>query len=211
MYEYPKAVSKQSTKKILDQINNSLYKLNGKYVGFFCYIKYKNHNIPVLITTCKILEEDNNINVTINDEKINLEFEETKYLNKYYDLYIIELKNKNLEGLEILDIDDILYKENSEEIFSKETMYIIHYNNQNENCVTFGVVNNIINEKLMCSFNIKSNVNGSPIFNINNNKIIGIYKNNSKYYNNGIFFKFIINEFKEFKKSILLKKGYIMK
>jgi len=127
MYEYPKAVSKQSTKKILDQINNSLYKLNGKYVGFFCYIKYKNHNIPVLITTCKILEEDNNINVTINDEKINLEFEETKYLNKYYDLYIIELKNKNLEGLEILDIDDILYKENSEEIFSKETkiLYII--------------------------------------------------------------------------------------
>ena len=39
------------------------------------------------------------------------------------------------------------------------------------------------------------NSKNSFIFNLSNNKLIGIHKNNSKYYNKGIFFKLIINEF----------------
>ena len=35
----------------------------------------------------------------------------------------------------------------------------------------------------------------SPIFNITNNKLIGLYKGNLINYNKGLFFKFIIKEF----------------
>ena len=35
----------------------------------------------------------------------------------------------------------------------------------------------------------------SPIFNLSSNKVIGLYQNNNNYYNKGIFFNILINEF----------------
>ena len=61
--------------------------------------------------------------------------------------------------------------------------------------VSYGIINYINKAKLICSCNINSKANGSPIFNSSNNKLIGIYKNNSKIYIKGIFLQFIINQF----------------
>ena len=74
---YPIPVTIDSTKIILNQMENCICKINspnGKGTGFFCYIPYNNKNIPVFITNNhlideKIIKEKNNITVTINDDK----------------------------------------------------------------------------------------------------------------------------------------------
>ena len=58
---------------------------------------------------------------------------------------------------------------------------------------TYGIIKGINHEKFKYTGNINSKY--SLIFNLSNNKLIGIYTRKSKYYNEGIFFKFIINEF----------------
>ena len=148
----------------------------------------------------KYLSKNNNIKKKKNGELISIEFLYIKYLNKDYDLSIIEIQNNN--DLEILEIDDILYQNEPELYYNFESIYIIYYNkdNSNENNVTYGILNDIYNNELICSCNINSNNYRYPIFNLSNNKIIGLFINNSKYYNKGIFFKYIINEIiKEFK------------
>ena len=51
MAEYIKPITKQCTKKLLDQMDNYFYKINEKEgefsVGFFCHMNYKNKKIPV--------------------------------------------------------------------------------------------------------------------------------------------------------------------
>ena len=74
----------------------------------------------------------------------------------------------------------------------------------NDISISFGVINNINESKMRYSCNIKDNSNGSLIFNLSNNKLIGIHNNKSKYYNNGIFLKYIIKE-SENKNNIILE------
>ena len=220
MDKYPKPVTKQSTLKILSQIDNSFYKFKNKNektgFGFFCTIKYQNENILVLITNYELINEkylannNNNIDILIKDEIKTIEFGNTKYLNKSYDLSIIEIKQKEIDFVEILDIDNALYEKDSEILFNNESIYIIHCNKQNENCVSYGVINNLNNSYFLLSCNINSNSNGFPIFNLSRNKLIGIYKASSNYYNKGINFKFIIQEFiNEYKSSKIESKKMI--
>jgi len=210
MDKYPKPMTKNITQKILNQIGNSVYKINEKnrkfFTGFLCYIKYQNENIPVLITTYKGINEKylankNSVDISINNENIRLEFGNINYLNQSLDLSIIEIKENSYDNLKFLELDDCLYEKDSELLYYKETIYIIHYNDiDKNNYVSYGVLNDINGSELICSCNINSDSNGSPIFNIYNNKLIGIYKNTSNYYAKGIFFKFVIDEFiKEFK------------
>ena len=141
------------------------------------------------------LANKNNISIIEKDKHIKIEFGDTKYLNKSLDLSVVEIKKNKLNSLKFLELDDCLYENDSETLYYKETMYIIHNNSQKNNCVSIGIINNINKHELICSCNIDTNSDGSPIFNSTNNKIIGVYKNNVKYYAKGIFFKFIVNEF----------------
>ena len=78
MEDYPKPVTKQCIIKILEQIDNAIYKINekeGNYeTGIFTKIKYKKKNIPVLITKSKLIEQINNnsIKINVNNEKKKL-------------------------------------------------------------------------------------------------------------------------------------------
>ena len=99
MEKYPKPVSKQCSKVILDQMDNSICKINERTIGFFCKIKYDNKTIPILITNYQIIKELNieynkNIEVIINRENISLELGEISYLSRDYDLIFLELKEK---------------------------------------------------------------------------------------------------------------------
>ena len=219
MDKYPKPMTKQCINKILSQIDNSFYKIknNNKKseIGIFCLIKYKNKQLPVLVATYELINEkylanNNNIDISLNNEFMPIEFGNTKYLNKQYDLSVIEIKQNN--KINFLKIDDYLYKDDSEIFYPEKSIYVIHpsKDNENENFVSFGIINNQNKSKLIFSCNLNSLSNGFPIFNLSNNKLIGIYKKSSCYFNKGIFFKFIINEFiKEYKSSKFESEMYI--
>ena len=171
MDKYPKPVDKNITQKILNQIDNSVYKINEKngkfFIGFLCYIKYQNNNIPVLITTYegineKYLANKNSIDISINNENISIEFGNINYLNLSLDLSIIEIKENSYDNLKFLELDDCLYEKDSELFYYKETIYIIHFNDiDKNNYVSYGVLNDINDSELICSCNINSDSNGS--------------------------------------------------
>ena len=203
MNKYPQSISEECTRKILNQMENSIYLIKGKEkelnLGFFCHIKYNNKDIPVLITSYQIINErylsnNDKINIINNKEIIEINFGKAKYLNKELDLSVIEIKENEL--IKFLEIDNNLYeKEISEFCNIKDTIYILHYNNKKEKSVSYGVINNFNNFNLsyFCDMNSKSN--SFPIFNLNNNQIIGLYNKASKFLNKGISFRFIINKF----------------
>ena len=203
MENYPNSVNKESHKKIMNYLDNSIYKIkrkDGKFgIGFFCYIKYHNRKIPVLITNYKIIDENyysnyNSIVILINNELIKIEFGSLYYMDKYLDLSIIEIKENKI--ITILDIDDCIYKDESEIFLTQESIYIIHYNNYNNICVSYGIIKDKTKSELKLMCNIKANSNCYPIFNLSTNQLIGIYTKNSKYYSTGIYFKYIIKQFK---------------
>ena len=59
MVNYPKPATKQCTKKILEQINDSFYtikEIDNKFgTCFFSYIKFKDKTIPVMISNYQII------------------------------------------------------------------------------------------------------------------------------------------------------------
>ena len=204
MDKFPRPITKQCIGKIMEQINYPIYKLdekNSKFICFFCHIKYRNENIPVLITTYQIINEEylvnnNSIDILIDNKKVKIYFEKAKYLNKSLDISIVEIKDINKKLIKFFELDESLYKKSPELFYHKETIYIIHCNKfKNNNYVSFGIINDINNSQLICSCNINSNSICSPIFNANNNKLIGIYRYNSNHYAKGIFLKLLIKKF----------------
>ena len=190
--------------KDIGQMENSIYKIFQKdrqfKTGIFCKLKSKTNIVPVLITSYQIINERliegiNNIEIIGNRGLKLIEFEKRKYLNKEYDLSIIEIKYNKENKINYLDIDESIYEYDSEINYHKESIYIFHYDNFNDFLTSYGIINYINNEQLICSCNINSNVNCSPIFSLSNNKLIGLYNNKSKHNNRGIFLKFIIDEF----------------
>ena len=209
MEEYPKPITKEGTKIILNQMNDLFYKIIGKDnifgFGFFCKMKIKDKIIPLLMTNYRLIDEnyiENNfgIKIQINDELITIEFDDKrlKHINKEEDLSIIVIKeNKNLK-LNFLEIDELLYDKEFPLFYNKESIYIIHhYNKKHEISVSYGIIKYINNFEFLCSCNINSNRNISPIFNLSTNKLIGIYQNSSKYFVKGFFLASIINGFKK--------------
>ena len=202
MEDYPNPVTKQCTQKILDQMNkNFIYKINvteEKFlIGFFCKIKNKNKKIPVMIINNYILYEENKdiINVSINNEMKKIKFGNTRYLNKEFNISMIDIKEDKDIDINYLEIDSNISGKDSDLKYYKESIYIIQPYNENEASVSYGKINNITKSQLIYNGNLNSNSHGLPIFNLSNNKIIGIHNNKSKYYNKGIFLRYMINEF----------------
>ena len=175
MEKYPKPVSKESHKKIMEYLDNSIYKIksnDNKYgIGFFCNIKCYNIIIPVLITNYKFINEkyylnNNNIEVLINNVLILVEFGSINYINKDLNISIIEIKENKL--INVLEVDENIFEEESEIYLNKESIYIIH-NTNNNICVSYGIINNINNNELKFTCNINSDSNCYPIFNLNTN------------------------------------------
>ena len=215
MENYPKPVTRESHRKIIDYLDNSIYKIKineGKYgIGFFCYIKCHNKRFPVLITNYKIMNERfnsncNNIEILINNKLIPVVFGNIYYKNESLDLVIIEIKEN--KKIQILDIDDNIYKEESDILLNKESIYIIYYSRNFY--VSYGIIKYINKEELFIYCNINSDSNIYPIFNLSTNKLIGIYTRKYNYYSKGINFKYLINEI-EFiytKNDIMNKNNY---
>ena len=190
MEDYPKSVTKRCTQTILDQMNNNfIYKIQEKdgnfSNGFFCHIKYQNKYIPVVIINNHIIKDDI-INVLINNDIKKIKLGKMCIINNEYNISIIEIE-KNIDFINYLELDNSIYENESELNYNKESIYIINYNNKKDISVTYGMINNINNSQLIYTGNIDINSHGLPIFNLSNNKIIGIHLNKSKYYNSYYF------------------------
>ena len=201
MIENLSPLTKQCTKKIVEQMENCFYKIQKDeenfYIGFFSYIKYKNKTVPVLITNNNLINEEskNSINVSLNNINKNIIFGDTIYNNKELDMSIIEIKENIKDNLHFLEIDDLLYTNEYQRYLDKETIYIIHYNDENNALITFDIINHINNIEIKKNNKLNLISKCSFIFNSYNNKIIGVSKNDSNKSNKYIFLKFLIDEF----------------
>ena len=204
MKDYPKSISKQFLKIILEQMDNQIYKIyerEGKNeIGFFSNIKYENKNIPVLITNYhtineNYLNENNSIKIIINKEIKNIKLGNVFYFNKEIDLSILEIEENKNTKINFLELDENLFKNDIELIYKKESIYIFQSDKNKNILVSYGIIKYINGQDLTYCSNVNSSTKISPIFNLSNNKLIGIYVKNSNYYNKGIILKYIINEF----------------
>ena len=198
----------KSFEKIIFTVKN-----NGKKgTGFFCKIKNPNSSdsLPVLITSSQFYNKEDfytkkKIELIIKNSKYTLYVDDSRksYINDdKYNISLLEIKKEDY-----LDIDSFLEIESDESfdsnnLYQNESLGLVSYNKKekNYNAIKFKI--KTINEN-QYAFKFESNLNeeliGSPIINITNNKILGIYKNYDKKINlnNGILLKIPINEFFE--------------
>ena len=193
----PNPITFDILKIILEQKEKSICKIicnNGESgTGFFCSVPFpdKYHLLPVLMTNNHVLEEkdidcNKKIKFELNDKKISKELMIGKnrrtYTSTEYDITIIEIKND--DGLDLnsfLDIDERIYKDNPNEIFRNTPAYLIYYSNQNAEYSNY-FIDSISedNYNLYHKCSSKHGSSGSPILNLNNNKVIGIHKGSNK-------------------------------
>ena len=123
MEDFPKPVTKKCTKKILkqmDQMENLIYKIykSNKKIndidfgfGIFCKIKINKNVIPILVTNYQIidlgyLKNYKEIKISINNEDKIIEFTDKYYTNKEYNISIIEIKEKEGNKINYLEISE---------------------------------------------------------------------------------------------------------
>ena len=218
--DQPIPVSLDGMKEILSQMEKRICIIcqenGGEGTGFFCKIPFENDYLPVLITNNHILNEkdiENGkiINLMINGKRKKIEIDKSrKKFTKYdqnIDITIIEIKT-NKDGIDIdnfLDLDEKdIYKdiEDIELIYRNKSIYILHYPNKTL-YVSYGIIKNIKdNKKIEHKCNTLEGSSGSPILSLETFKVIGIHCGcypDTKKLNIGIFIKYVIDIFNNFK------------
>ena len=209
--KYPKPISIEDMKIILNQMENNVCKIyrddeiGGKGTGFFCIIKYNKIKIPVMMTNNhiideKYLKEKKTITISLKDDSeiksIHLNNDRIIYTNKDYDITIIEIKEED-KIKDFMEIDEIIYKEDSNILFKKQSIYIIHYPLSEKVKVSYGVINNIEKYDIIHYCCTQPGSSGSPILNLLTKKVIGIHKAGSENFefNIGTYLKYPVNDF----------------
>ena len=201
-------ISYEQTKKILEQMGNYICKIiidnDTKGTGFLCKIPLHGDNklAPVLITNNNVINDDilarkKDITIesfctsSIKRKKINLS-NRTAYNNKKLGISIIEIVNKDgFKNINMFELDEDMLSGKTDKFIDK-SIYMIH-SNQETLYVSYGKVND--NRKNQShnflhtcyAFNGSS---GSPILNLENNKIIGIHSSTNVNINEGFFLNF---------------------
>ena len=171
--------------------------------GFCCKIKQEDKLIPVLMTNYHIID-DNFINLNkqliiyIEDDMKIINLKNRKIYSSEddkYDIMILKLKEED-EIYNFLEIDQNIFKNNSENFFRNEPVYILHFPNAKEASVSYGNGIEVANEYDIKHFcNTENCSSGGPIINLATDKIIGIHKGYIKgKYNIGTFLKFPLND-----------------
>jgi V8-like Glu-specific endopeptidase len=204
-------VTIEGTETILHQMKNNICKIikkdGKKATGFFVKIAYNKDIIRVMITNHHVLDEkdlkgNEEINISINDDstikKIKLNEKRRIYSNIKYDTTIIEIKPEKDKIDDFMELDDNIFKENSNILYKKKSIYIIQYPRGEKAKVSYAIMENEDEEYNFSHFCCtERGSSGSPIINLLNNKIIGIHKQGSSKLqkNFGTFLKNPINEY----------------
>ena len=206
---YPEYINLEKTEKIVEQMKKYVckicYKDGSKGTGSFCKIPFPNKEnlLPVLITSNHVIDESilnndkNTIVLSFNDEKDTKEIEldnRITFTNKQYDITFIEIKNN--DGINnFFELEE----DKNKILYVGETIYMLHYPNSKNVSVSYGVINEIEDNKYsfghLCS--TEKGSSGGPILNLSNSKLLGIHKgtDNDDNINLGLFLNEPINDF----------------
>ena len=201
-------ISFEQTKKILEQMENYICKIiidkDTKGTGFLCKIPLHGDNklAPVLITNNNVINDDilarkKDINIesfctsSIKSKKLNLS-NRTAYNNKKLGISIIEIVNKDgFKNINMFELDEDMLSGKTDKFIDK-SIYMIH-SNQKTLYVSYGLVNDIGKNQsynFMHTCKAFNGSSGSPILNLENNKIIGIHSSTNANINEGFFLNF---------------------
>ena len=215
--DYPKPIFFEATKKILDQMKKCICQIidgANRGTGFFAKLFINGKLVKVFITNNHIinkyyLETKKEIIINIYDKPKEIKIKGKVFITEEEnDVTIIEVSEKE-EIYDYLELDDYIFHENRINEYIGNSVYVLQYPSYNDIqklAVSYGIIKDSDKEKKFnfqhyCCTNYGSS--GSPILNINNNKIIGIHtkraeKNN---YNYGTFLIYALNQFIEAYKS----------
>ena len=207
----PNPVTIEGTEKILFQMKNCVCKIHGKIkgTGFFWKIPFPNQeNLkPFLLTNNHILnsedfKKEKSITISINNEtvkkSIKIDNSRIVFTSAKLDVTFIEIKQK--DGINnFLELDDNISEDDEllNDLYSKESIYILQYPEGNDIVVSYGLTHSLNNEIINHKCNTKEGSSGSPILSLITFKLIGIHNVNNSIFNinQGIFIKYPINEF----------------
>ena len=208
----PNPISLETMKYMMSQMENSVCKVIHKDgifgTGFFCKIPFPNYYnlLPALITNNHVLNEKDIIegqiiNFSLNNEKLLYKImigkDRKVYTSREYDITIIQIMpNDGLDITSFLDIDERIF--HGTEIFSKISVYLIHYPKGEKVGYSLGIINAIVDYTIKHACSTEGGSAGSPILNLSNLKIIGIHKGAAmgpKNYNIGTLLKNPIEDF----------------
>ena len=212
---YPKEATYEGMEVILHQMKKAICRIKIKEMqgtGFFCKIPFPDLNkmLRVLITNNHVINRDllfqENARISIeikkeNDYKDLYLKNRIKYTNEEFDITIIEIKDEDkINGFLELDdalIKDIIMNSNNNNKFIEGTIYAMQYL-EGRLSVSFGILDKIYVDrkyKFIHKCCTKGGSGGSPILNINNNKVIGLHCEGNIKFNRGIFLNYPIKEF----------------
>jgi hypothetical protein len=210
-------INKYQINEIIRQMGVNIcliHDINGdKATGFFCKIPYPNDFtlLPVLISNSEILNEqntqlNNTIKLTFDDDKKSESYfvidSSRKVLIDYsLGISVIEIKEKDVID-KFLDIDDNINNENYINIYKRRpNIYTLYFSNDEKSIYSGGLLKEISDQKIQYSFKPFFCSSGAPILLLSSFKLIGILSKtkgqNNKDYNEGIFIRVIIEEFKK--------------
>jgi len=202
-------ISFEQTKKILEQMENYICKIiidkDTKGTGFLCKIPLHGDNklAPVLITNNNVINDNilarkKDIIIELfctsskKQKKLNLS-NRTAYNNKKLGISIIEIVNKDgFKNINMFELDEDMLSSGKTDKFIDKSIYMIH-SNQETLYVSYGLVNDIGKNQsynFMHTCKAFNGSSGSPILNLENNKIIGIHSSTNVNINEGFFLNF---------------------
>ena len=213
-------ISLEGINKILFQMKFSvckIHKIGSNGTGFFCNLPYKSKILPFLITNNHVLDnEDLKINkyikFSINNEFKNIKIDEKRIVltNKELDFTLIEIRKDedNIDINNFLDLNENINIEEQylNEIYSKKSIYTIHYPKDENVVVSFGLINQIYQKDIEHLCITERGSSGAPILSLKDFKVIGIHYGTRQHFNfnKGTFIKYIItelNKYDEFQKN----------
>ena len=212
-------VSLEGTNLIMNQMMFSvckIYKVGKNGTGFFCNLPYKSKSIPFLITNNHVLdsediENNKDIKISINNgtELKNIKIDESRIVltNKNLDFTLIEIKQKkdNIDTTKFLEIDEKFNIEDKflNEIYSKKSIYAIHYPKDDKVAVSYGLLTQINEKEIFHLCSTETGSSGSPILSLKSFKVIGIhygFKPNRQF-NLGTFIRQIVMTLNNYKQN----------
>ena len=203
-----KSVSIEDMKIIIEYCEKRICKIKckdgGQGTGFFCSVPIDEWDtFKALITNNHVLT-GNDINkgekiiFSLNNDKINLEIiiDESRmtFTSEKYDITIIEIKkNDGLKKDSFFEIDNKIFNENSQLLFKKKSVHLLHYPKGEEMKFSSGILNILEDGYTIKHFCDSSDgSSGGPLINSNNYQISGIPKGaavKGKNFNLGTFLK----------------------
>ena len=63
--------------------------------------------------------------INMNGRAKEIELGKTRYLNKEFNISIIEIKEKKIKNINFIELDDISYENEPEMFFQKKSIYVI--------------------------------------------------------------------------------------